>query len=485
MAFEIHDPVSLLKTLCALPSEQNWAEFKENMFNSETVGKYVSGLANAAMLENQKLAFMVWGVRDITHDIVGTNVKIATEMVGSERFLLWLDKYIRPKLTIHPIEFETNGARVEMLVIEPGYSQPVSFKGQEYVRIATSLTPLREHVEKTRALWAITSSYSFENATIIPHISAENLFKNFDVSQMLKMLKVQDRSNENILEILQHRGLIASNMQGGFEVTALLAMSCANSLDDFPLLENKGSRVITYWGTDKLRADDDIEGKRGYLVGFQGLLAYIMSKIPSQEQMLHGIRTKVYQIAEEAVREFLANTLIHQDFTVKGQRPLIEIYKDRIRFINPGKPLIDLDRFIDGGTKSRNPNFARLMRHAGLCEERGSGVDRAIKEIEKTAAPPPLFSMVEDSTSVTVFTTRRFADMTAEERIRACFQHAQVCLEANEPMSNASLRKRFGLPDKQISQVSIVIREAQDAGKIKPLNDDQANRNARYVPAYA
>ena len=169
---------------------------------------------------------------------------------------------------------------------------------------------------------------------------------------------------------------------------------------------------------------------------------------------------------------------------MKGQRPLIEIYKDRIRFINPGVPLIDVDRFIDGGTKSHNPSFARLMRHAGLCEERGSGVDRAIKEIEKEALPPPLFATVEGSTTVTTFMPRRFADMTPEERIRACFQHAQICQEQNEPMSNSSLRQRFGLSDKQASQISDVIRDTVNAGHIKPLREDQAKRNARYVPDY-
>lgn len=96
-----------------------------------------------------------------------------------------------------------------------------------------------------------------------------------------------------------------------------------------------------------------------------------------------------------------------------------------------------------------------------------------------------LFASAEDSTSVTAFMPKPFAVMTAEERVRACFQHAQICHEANQPMNNASLRHRFGLPDKQISQVSIVIRDALDARKIKPLNEDQANRNARYVPAYA
>lgn len=232
-------------------------------------------------------------------------------------------------------------------------------------------------------------------------------------------------------------------------------------------------------------AIDDTEGHRGYLVGFKGLLQHIMSKIPSEEQMLHGIRTKVYKIPENSVREFVANAIIHQDFTIKGSRPLVEIYKDRIRFINPGKPLIDVDRFIDGGTKSRNPNFARIMREAGLCEERGSGVDRAVKEIEKAVLPPPLFTAVEGSTSVTAFMPRPFASMTSEERVRACLQHAQVLHEANETMSNGSLRKRFGLPDKAISQVSIVIREAIDAGRIKPLHEDQAPKTARYIPSYA
>lgn len=163
----------------------------------------------------------------------------------------------------------------------------------------------------------------------------------------------------------------------------------------------------------------------------------------------------------------------------------MEIYKDRVRFIDPGVPLISVERFIDGGTVSRNPRFANLMRLAGLCEQRGSGVDRAVRAIEEAALPPPLFAQVEGSTTVTAYMPRRFAEMTGEERIRACFQHAQVCLESNRPMNNGSLRKRFGLPDKQISQVSIVIREAIAAGKIKPLHEDQANRNARYVPAYA
>lgn len=121
----------------------------------------------------------------------------------------------------------------------------------------------------------------------------------------------------------------------------------------------------------------------------------------------------------------------------------------------------------------------------GICEERGSGIDRALYEIEKHALPPPLFQQVEDTTVVTLFGPKAFADMSKEDRIRACYQHACLGFEKNDYMSNASLRKRFGLTDKQYPQVSIVLAEAKDAGTIRPLDEDQANRNARYVPYWA
>lgn len=485
MTLDVHNPQALLTSLRALPRENNWVEFKANTFNPDTVGKYVSGLANAAMLERQKVAYMVWGIEDGTHNLVGTSIRLDTEKRGDESFLFWLSKSVRPKLNISHHNFIIDGKNVEMLCIDPGYSQPVTFNGQSYIRVDSNLTPLREHVQKERALWQITSSYSFENATINHHLSAEEILRQFDVEKMLSLLGMAERTPMNMIESLEQRQLIASNMQGGFEIFALLAMACAKNLDKFPLLENRGARVITYKASNKLVALKDDEGRRGYLTGFTALLNHILGKIPSEEKMLHGVRTTEYKIPEAAIREFVANALIHQDFTMHGSRPLIEIYTDRARIINPGVPLIDVDRFIDGGTQSRNPKFARLMRHAGLCEERGSGVDRAVKAIERAVLPPPLFATAEGSTSVTAYMPRSFANMTPDERIRACYQHAQICLENNDPMSNSSLRRRFGLSDKQISQVSIVIREAQDAGKIKPLNEDQANRNARYVPVYA
>ncbi len=428
---------------------------------------------------------MVWGVRDGDHEIVGTTVDLAAATVGAEPFMLWLNKYLTPHINVHHVAFDVSGKHVEMLCIEPGYIQPVAFQGKETVRVDSALQSLKNYPERARSLWQITSSYSFEKSVIIAHATPDEIFNNFAIKKLLALFGHEGKSQALMLDNLESRGLIESNMQGGYTVFALLGLGAAENLNDFPLSKFKGLRVTVYKGTDKLESSDDTEGQRGYITSFKAMLSFIMGKIPSAEQMLHGVRTKVYAIPELAIREFLANTLVHQDLTSRGSRPLVEIYKDRVRFINPGRPLVDPDRFIDTPSRSRNEQLATLMHQAGLCELRGSGVDRAIREIERAILPPPLFSQVEGSTIVTVFMPKKFADMTSAERIRACFQHAQLLHERNEELSNASLRSRFGLPTTQISQVSNVIRDAINEGRIKPLDPDQGNRNARYIPSYA
>ena len=480
----VHNPVALLKSLCALPRETGWVEFKENNFNCDSVGQYVSALANSAMLEKKEAAYLVFGVRDDTHEIVGTSVDLLGEHVGTDAFMFWLTKYLEPRITVQVEQLEYDGKRVEILCIAPGYQQPVKFKRIPYIRIGSSQQPLSNYADRERELWQITSGFSFETSTLDEHFSSAELSEAFSIKALLS--KIGGRSDDvpEALEDLAARGLIKDDMQGKFAVSTLLAISCGRDARRFPLFEGKTVRVIAYKGKDKLTALDDHEGRRGYLTTFSALLDYIMGRLPSVEQMLHGVRTKVYGLPERSIREFLANAIVHQDFTQPG-RPLVEIFKDKVRITNPGIPLVSVDRFIATPSKTRNPKFAKMMRDAGLCEERGSGVDRAIDEIERASLPPPLIEEVEGATVVTMFMARKFADMSAEERQRACFQHACLAFERSEPMSNSSLRSRFGLSARQYTTVSNIIADTIASGRIKPLNDDQANRSARYVPYYA
>ena len=485
MGIKIEDGVALIDSLRALPRETDWVEFKENNFNPDTVGQYISSLSNSAILHEQNHGYLVFGVRNDDHEVVGTSVDIDAQMVGNDRFLFWLVKMLEPHIEVQHHRIMYDGKKVEILCVQPPYQHPIRFKKIAYVRVASAQQPLTNHPEIERAIWAITSRYSFEATITEANVDTRHIIENYDYEKVLSLLRKPYENLAGAVLQMQSLGLLKSNLQKRFDVKALAGMCSAEDFNKIPLLAKKGVRVITFKGKDKLDVVSDTEGRKGYTVAFEYLMKYIMERIPHDTVMKHGIRTTVYKIPEPTVREFVANALIHQDFTKKGERPTIEIYSDKLRIINPGIPLVETDRFIDTPSKSRNPDFASLMRSAGLCEELGSGVDRALREIEKASLPPPLIQAVEGSTMITIFLNKPFAEQTAEDRIRACYQHACLRYEQGDYMSNASLRIRFGLAERQYPQVSRVIQDAIEAGRIRPLNDDQANRNARYVPYWA
>lgn len=482
---EIKDGITFIDSVRAFEREPDWVEFKQNNFDPNTVGKYVSSLANSAIIHEKDEAYLIFGIENETHRVTGTDVDLAAQQIGSEPFLLWLAKYVEPNLYIHHQRIDYHGKLVEVLCVKPPYQQPVRFKGQAYVRVGGSQQPLNNHPALEQKIWAVASRFGFESTVIEPNATWKHVEENYEFNRLLRMLKKQYDTDEGLISTLESLELLKPNLEKNVDVRALMALTCANDLDHTSLLNDKTVRVIVYKGNDKLEALSDVEGRRGYTVAFENMLKYVLERIPHKEVMRHGIRTTEYKIPELTIREFLANAIIHQDFAPKGQRPIVEIYANRVRIVNPGMPLVEPDRFIDTPSKSRNPLFAKLMRSAGLCEQRGSGVDRALREIERASLPPPLIQAVEGSTIVTMFMAKTFAQLTVDERVRACYQHACLMYESGDFMGNGSLRVRFGLGEKQYPQVSEVLANAIDAGRIRPLNEGQANRIAKYVPYWA
>jgi ATP-dependent DNA helicase RecG len=188
---------------------------------------------------------------------------------------------------------------------------------------------------------------------------------------------------------------------------------------------------------------------------------------------------------EIAVRELVANALIHQDFTESGTSAMVEIYDDRIEISNPGRPFISPDRFIDE-YQSRNERLADLLRRLGICEEKGSGVDKVIQAAEAFQLPAPDFRVGERRTSVLLFGHKDFDDMDRNDRIRATYQHCCLRYVMNGRMTNHSLRDRFKLPEDKTATVSQVIAATVDAGKVKVADPAQTSTRYRsYVPFWA
>ena len=148
-------------------------------------------------------------------------------------------------------------------------------------------------------------------------------------------------------------------------------------------------------------------------------------------------------------------------------------------------PPIKVERFIDE-YRSRNERLADLMRRLGLCEEKGSGIDKVVKAAEVFQLPAPDFRVGELRTTAVLFSYQDFAVMTKTDRIRACYQHCCLMYVRNQRMSNQSLRERFGVPEAKAATISLVIGAAKDARLVKADESETASsRYARYLPFWA
>jgi ATP-dependent DNA helicase RecG len=256
-------------------------------------------------------------------------------------------------------------------------------------------------------------------------------------------------------------------------------------LADFHALARKAIRVIVYKNNSRIETVKEQLGTKGYANGFEGLIGYINGLLPSNEVVRQALRETVPMYPELAVRELVANALIHQDFAVGGAGPMVEIFEDWMEISNPGVPLVDPARFLDTPPRSRNERLAALMRRFGVCEERGSGVDKVLFEIEYFQLPAPAFEVKGEGVCVVLFGHRPLSRMDKSDRVRACYQHAGLRYVNREFMTNSSLRQRFGIEQRNSATASRLIKEAVEAGEILPYDEAAAPKQMKYIPWWA
>lgn len=270
-----------------------------------------------------------------------------------------------------------------------------------------------------------------------------------------------------------------------YDITNLGAILFASNLNSFDSLARKSVRVIFYKDNNRINAVKEQVGVRGYAVGFEGLVEYIHSNLPVNEEIGKALRKDTPIYPPKAIREFVANALIHQDFSIGGTSTMIEIFKNRLEITNPGKPLIDVLRFIDHTPISRNEILASSMRRMNFCEERGSGVDRAIAECEIYQLPAPDFTKEDTYTKVTMFAPKSMRQMNKDDKVRACYQHCCLQYIAGEKMTNESFRSRLNISQANYSIASRIIAETINENLIKLDDNSRSRKYAQYVPIWA
>jgi ATP-dependent DNA helicase RecG len=478
--------VSLVRELCALPRETEWVELKVNEAEPQAIGEYISALANAAALSGKAFAYLVWGVRDDDHAVVGTSFDAHAARVGNEELESWLLRLLEPKIDFRFFSVSVDGRPVVLLEIARAARHPVRFSGQEFIRVGTYKKKLKDFPEKERALWRIFDRAPFEDGVVSGRVTGQDVLRLLDYPAYFDLLEQPLPENrDGILAALAEDRLIRRSDAGGWDIANLGAILLAKRLDAFHALRRKAVRVIQYRGRDRTETLKEQEGAKGYASGFEGLIGYIHSLLPANEVIEQALRRTVPMFPELAVRELVANALIHQDFFITGAGPMVEIFDDRIEVTNPGEPLVDTQRFVDTPPRSRNEALASLMRRFRICEERGSGIDKVVFEIELYQLPAPLFESPEGFTRTVLFAHKPLSAMDKADRVRACYLHACLRYVTRQPMTNASLRRRLGIADKNIATASRLLAEAVDAGAIVVADPEAGKRIRSYLPFWA
>lgn len=478
--------VSLVRELCKLPAETPWLEFKRNNADPQEIGEYLAALSNAAALDGKSNAYLVWGVDDKTHEIVGTTFEPHGAKKGNEELESWLLRLLSPRLHFRFHAFEVDGKPLVLLEIPSAHSKPTTFEGRELIRIGSNKKPLKDFPEQERALWRVFDRTPFEELPAASDLDAAEALSLLDYPAYFDLLGLSLPTDQaGILSRLQEDGMLRCDQAKRWEVTNLGAILFARELQKFKGLARKAVRLIVYEGKGRLKTLRELQGHKGYASGFEGLIEYLSALLPRNEVIGKALRKEVPMYPDLAVRELIANALIHQDFSVSGAGPMVEIFDDRLEITNPGEPLVEVDRFLDSPPRSRNEALASFMRRVGICEERGSGVDKVVFETEFYQLPPPRWERPDGSLRVVLFAHRALKEMDKQERAHACYLHACLRYVLRDPMTNTSLRERFGIDAKNSAMASRIIKDAREAKLIKPYEEGQANKSSRYLPYWA
>ncbi|MCL6272143.1 putative DNA binding domain-containing protein [Sansalvadorimonas sp. 2012CJ34-2] len=476
----------LLRELLALPAETEWVEFKHNRIKPDDLGAYISALSNGAALSGKLNGYMVWGIDDASHKVIGTDFVPATDKRGGQELESWLLQKLSPRIyfTFHSLNVDEKP--VVILEIAKASHTPVQFDSTEFIRIGSYKKKLKDFPEKERALWRAFDATPFEDLPAMEQADDQLVLSLLDYPSYFELLELPLPDNRaGILEKLAQDDLITVNDSGTWNITNLGALLFARDFSKFKKLKRKAVRVVIYKGRNKLETVREQVGGKGYASGFEGLISFINSHVPRNEVMGQALRMEVPMFPELAVRELVANALIHQDLFASGTSPMVEIFEDRMEITNPGIPLVDTDRFLDSPPRSRNEAMASLLRRSGICEERGSGIDKVVAQTEVYQLPAPLFEIRDDNTQVVLFGHKNLNEMDQADRIRACYQHACLKWVERSQMTNSTLRERFGIDPKNSATVSRVIKDTLAASLIRPFDENQGKRNARYIPFWA
>ncbi|MDO8714346.1 MAG: ATP-binding protein [Polynucleobacter sp.] len=473
-----------LRTQKPMAHETNELDWKSQISsNKERLTEHLIAFAN---LPNG--GYLVYGVREPDGALIGVTQE---EVSGITNQLTNLGRdAIEPALLLDIAVVEVSNCNLLFVYVEGCKFKPAHKRGKtiEEAWIRSGASTRKASRNEVAMMMLDSKAPQWEELRSTPLLTYSEVLDLIDLGVMCQLLeKPIPDSQEAVINFLKAEKIVILDGDGYF-ITNVGGIALAKKIERFESLSRKMIRVVRYKGVNKSSGTiDEVPGKKGYAAGFEGLIDYLKLVLPHSEVIEQSLRKKVSIYPEIALRELVANALVHQDLSIMGAGPVIDIYADRIEFINPGKllPTKDVDRLIGTTSESRNEILARKFRDYRICEERGSGFQKVIQVVELFGLPPLEFHELENAFKVVLHAPKRFSDMSSIERVEATYQHAVLQYYSGQSLTNTTLRVRFKISEKQRNQITNLISEAVLEGRIKRRDEASGNKFAEYIPYWA
>jgi ATP-dependent DNA helicase RecG len=394
-----------LQHLQSLAAETEVVEFKEakNDFDSTKMGRYFSALCNEANLKNKKCAWLVFGIENANHKIVGTNYRVQS----NNRPLQGLKKEIADKTTnritfIEIYELTTEQGRVILFQIPPAPKGiPVAFEGHYYARDNESLVPLNlSELERIRA----QSSIEDWSAKVVAHATIEDLDPNA-IQKARVNFKDKNKHLSAEIDIWDDNTFLNKaklTVKGKITNTCILLLGKTESEHYITPAVAKIRWV--------LKDSNNIE--KDYAI-------FSCPFLLATEDVYLKIRNLTYRYMKDDsifpdetpmydpynIRESINNCIAHQDYSDGGRINVIE-FDDRLIFSNMGS-------FIPGNIENvlhadapaevyRNKFLAEAMYNLKMVDTIGSGIKRMFMNQRNKFFPMPDYLLTDNKVQITI-----------------------------------------------------------------------------------
>lgn len=385
-------------------SENEYIEFKraENNFDTDKLGKYFSAMANEATLQNKQFGWIIFGIDDKTHEVLGTNYCIDNNFNNIKKQISDNTTDNISFLDVYSIYYHEN--RVIMFQVPAAVGMPINWKGYPYGRTGESLVPLdTRKIEQIKA----TANYDWtrkiiENATI-NDLDPEAI----KIAREQYKIKHQGKEVAQEIDNLSDKDFLnKAKVTINDKITKTALLLLGKNEKDY-LLDDYNPKI-----TWKLYDENNVIDYEHFGIPFILNVENVRKKIRNlRYRYMIGENSlfpkEVDQYDNFTLRELINNCIVHQDYRVNGPINIME-FKDKLFFSNQGYFIPkSVENVLKDGFSSpyyRNPFLANAMVNLNMIDTVGSGIRRVFNNQKAKYFPMPDYDLSEyNSVKVTLY----------------------------------------------------------------------------------